>query len=228
MRRDGLVTRRPSKRGGEWSPKDISGLVLWLDNTLVTVTAPDDVTAWPDLSGAGNHFTQASTTVAPTYVTSETDFPVPQPAVKFDVSDNRLVGPAIANLAWLAVVAVYPGSTFADFSTLIGTATGNQFALRGASGTAAWRTVDTPAGNRFVDRVDTDTALTTPNTPHLYEFVPTSAWTPDGALWLGGNAGFATRIWSDSVCLVLGATAVPSAADLTKLHAYVRGRGMVA
>lgn len=60
MRRDGLPHRRSQgKRGGSGDLPIKSGLVLWLDNTLVT-TNGGLVTAWPDLSGLGNDGAQSN------------------------------------------------------------------------------------------------------------------------------------------------------------------------
>lgn len=223
MRRDGIPTRRPSRRVGAWSPEDIGGLALWLDNSLITEAA-GVVTAWPDLSRAGNHFTQASPSNQPTYVASETDFPTPQPAVKFDVNVSRLGCPNSVTFAWVAVVAVYPATTFAAFNILMSRdASGTGDFLVGSSGTANWATSGAAlSGTRHRNGEATDVALTTANVPHLYEFRPTTP--AAGAPFLGGRSSLA---WSDSVCLVLAATAVPDAATRLKLLAYVRERGMV-
>jgi hypothetical protein len=47
------------RSGAIWTPLDIAGLALWLDNQLIT-EAGGLVTAWPDLSGLGNHGAQSN------------------------------------------------------------------------------------------------------------------------------------------------------------------------
>ena len=224
MRREGLVTRRPSKRLGAWSPSALSGLVLWLDNSLITQAA-GKVTAWPDLSGAGNHFEQASPAIRPNYIASETDFPVAQPAVKFDVSNNYLSGPTLQDIAWFAAVAVYPATTFADYSTLIAGTDLTQYILRGEISTASWR-FSIPSCTHYRDGSATSVALTTANAPHLYEAIPASPVDFTSAVILGRDLAGA-RIWSDSVALVLMAKVVPDASARAALFAYCQGRGMI-
>lgn len=215
-----------------FSPSDIPGLVLWLDNSLVTESG-GLVTAWPDLSGAGNHFAQANPANQPSYIASETDFPTPQAAVKFDVVSSRLVGPAIANVAWMAIVAVYPATTFSNYSGLLtaqstpGTEPAASFPFRGESGANVWRTTTGPAGTRYRDGVTTNTPFTTANAPHLYEFVPSSPWTSPAAILLGGDTSSSGRQWTDSIALVLMATAVPDSVARASLTAYCQGRGMI-
>lgn len=230
-RRPGRSRRIPKRRDGSWSPSDLGGLVLWLDNSLITEAA-GVVTAWPDISGNGNHVTQANPAIQPNYVALETDFPTPQPAVKFNVASSSLVSGAVfSGIAWMAVVAVYPATTFADFDGLIeGSVSGvGQTPLRGDQTAATWRTSTGPAGTRYRDGTATDTALTTANAPHLYEMVPNSAWNPSGggAVRLGCDDATAGREWGDSVTLVLMATAVPSAANRAALLAYCQDRGML-
>lgn len=225
------MSRRPGRRsrvvpfaGSSFSPTDIGGLVLWLDNSLITESG-GRVTAWPDLSGAGNHFTQASPPIQPNYIASETDFPVAQPAVKFDVSNNYLSGPALQDIAWFAAVAVYPATTFADYSTLIAGTDLTQYILRGEISTASWR-FSIPSCTHYRDGSATSVALTTANAPHLYEAIPASPVDFTSAVILGRDLAGA-RIWSDSVALVLMATAVPDAATRAALLAYCQGRGMI-
>jgi hypothetical protein len=60
VRRAGLPERRQSGARNTWTPRsNPAGLVLWLDNSLVTVSG-GLVTAWPDLSSAGNHGSQGT------------------------------------------------------------------------------------------------------------------------------------------------------------------------
>lgn len=224
MRRDGLPTRRPSRRASSWTPADIQGLALWLDNSLVTVDG-GLVTAWPDLSKYRRNFLQSNPALQPNYVELETDFPKPQAAVKFDVADSVLMVAAPFALRWVAIVAVYPATTFSGFHGLFtASAANDQRALVGSSGTANWLT-DGIAGNRFRDGIDTDIALTTENTPHLYihTFNAAQNWT-----WqVGKDRGNAGRQWTDSVCLVVGGDSPISSDDAANLLDYSRYRGML-
>lgn len=232
------MSRRPGRNrrvsnvpasSGSWSPSDIPGLVLWLDNSLVTESG-GLVTAWPDLSGAGNHFTQGNPAIQPNYVASEADFPTAQPAVKFGNSQDRLDAAGTWNIRWVAIVGVYNGATFAAFNTLLGsttTAPVRRFFI-GASGTADWRKVDVPSDTATYHRdgVTTDTALTTANAPHLWE----AEWGSDVAAttaWRLGADSSPANEWTDSVALVLMATAVPDAPTRAALLAYCQGRGMI-
>lgn len=58
------MSRRPGRSrrvssGAPWTPAQLGGLVLWLDNSLITQSG-GLVTAWPDLSGLGNHGAQSN------------------------------------------------------------------------------------------------------------------------------------------------------------------------
>lgn len=231
------MSRRPGRNrrvsnvpasSGSWTPASIPGLVLWLDNALITESI-GKVTAWPDLSGVGNHFAQASSVIQPNYVANETDFPTGQAAVKLDVSSNRLEGPAIAGIAWIAAIAIYPATGFTTRATLISDTAGVAPFQGESSGVSPnWRTAAAPAGTWYRDGAVTTVALTVANAPHLYEYVPTTPWTPTGGLWIGTEPGIpSSRIWSDSCCLVLAATTALSAPDRAELVAYCQARGMI-
>lgn len=218
------------RSGADWAPSAIANLVVGLDNQLIT-QAGGVVTAWPDTWGPGNHFAQANPALQPNYVASETDFPTAQPSVKFNVASSSLVSGAVfANIAWMAVVAVYPATTFANFNGLIiaGTSGVGQTPFRGDSGANTWRVSTGPAGSRYRDGALTNVALTTANAPHLYEIVPDAPWTPTGGIIrLGCDDATAGREWNDSVALVLAATSVPDAPTRASLLAYCQGRGMI-
>lgn len=67
---------------GVFSPREsIGGLVLWLDNTLITESG-GLVTAWPDLSGANNHASQPNPLFQPAY--EATGWNGTQPSVAFN------------------------------------------------------------------------------------------------------------------------------------------------
>jgi hypothetical protein len=209
-------------RVGGWDFDQLSGLVLWLDGSSVNEfegTAP----GWTDKSPAGNNFT--AVTATPTHVPLETDFPTPQPAVKFDVASSCMDGPIIGNIAWLAVVAIYPATTFADLNLLV-SSSGGQFALRGSTGTADWYTsTGAVAGTRYRNGVATNVALTTANTPHLYEFIPSSPWSPGTTLRL--SQPHATRRWGDSLGLVLVTDVVPSGSYRANVLARSQELGLI-
>lgn len=87
--------------GGPFSPSDVSGLILWLDATDLTtlwkesarsnqVTADgDEVGAWDDKSGNGNHWTQPTATKLPLY---KENFNTSYPGLLFDGSNDFLQG----------------------------------------------------------------------------------------------------------------------------------------
>lgn len=228
MRREGLVTRRPSRSARMWSPSQLQGLALWLDNSLITLNGAN-VSAWPDISGSGNHFTQANASLQPAYVSSEADFPVPQPAINPNATTERLVGPVMTGIVWIAAVANYSATTFANDAVLISsTVLANGYPLWGTSGGTAWRTGFNPAGTntRYRDGLPSDTALTTANTPHLYEVILGTPWTSPGNVQIGTDV--ADLQWNDSIALIMMARSVPNAADRANFLAYIRGRGMIA
>lgn len=58
--------------GSPWTPASIAGLQLWLDaSQIVGLNDGDAVATWSDLSGNGNHATQATVSKRPTYQTNE-------------------------------------------------------------------------------------------------------------------------------------------------------------
>lgn len=209
------------------SPMDFDGLLMWLRADQGITLSATQVSAWADSSGRGNNVAQASSVIQPTFIESETDFPIPQPAVKFDVSASSLIGGPSAGVMWAAVVAIYPGTTFGNFNGLIiGSVSGvGQTPLRGDSGAATWRVSTGPAGPRYRDGQLTNTALTVANAPHLYEFAPDAVWDPSGGIVrIGCDDATAGREWSDSVAEVVMASEVPSAVKLARFRAYVSGR----
>lgn len=213
----------------DWSPSQLANLALWLRGDMGITLNGTQVSAWADQSGNGRHFAQASGSLQPTFVSSESDFPTPQAAVKFDQSQDRLDASAKWNVRWVAIVGVYNGATFAAFNTLLGSSTASDPATRrffiGASGTANWRQVDTPSDSATYTRDGsaTNVALTTANAPHLWE----ASWASDviaSTAWRLGADSNAGNEWTDSVAEIVMAEAIPSAGDLTLFRAYVAAR----
>lgn len=214
--------RRESAPPPAWTPASIDGLVLWLDNSLITESG-GLVTAWPDLSGAGNDRSQANPASQPAYLANDTTFPTPQPAVQFGTGPKYLGGSLIADLAWFAVVGYWPGSTFsAGTHPIVLTDSVRSAYIRGDTGTTSWRT-DGLTADRYTDGVLTNTAFTSANQPHLWEFVPASPVSWD--LVLNGNSAGSAGLWVKT--MVLAATAVPDAPTRAALLAYCQGRGML-
>lgn len=57
------------RRGSHWSPRALSGLVLWVRSDL-GITLGTGISAWADQSGNGNNLVQATGTKQPAYVAS--------------------------------------------------------------------------------------------------------------------------------------------------------------
>lgn len=227
MRRDGLPTRRPSRRVSSWSPTQAPGLNLWLDNSLITESG-GLATAWPDLSGAEHNFAQANPAIQPNYIASETDFPTAQPAVKFDVAQSHMTCAPFA-IRWVAVVGIYPATTFSGNPGLFqGSTTTTERVLRGGNnGTNVWLQTNTwcNTASFWLDGASTVTALTAADAPHLWICQMTAANTPATAWSLGGVLTAAT--WLDSVAIVLAGSLPLATSDIASMADYVQGRGML-
>lgn len=69
-------------------PTDLAGLMLWLDATAISgLVDGDPVATWSDLSGNGNHATQATAGLRPLYKTSILNG---RPVVRFDGAGDYL------------------------------------------------------------------------------------------------------------------------------------------
>jgi hypothetical protein len=224
------TSRRAQGGATEWVPSTttIPGLVLYLDNNLITQAAGRG-SAWPDQSGAGNHFTQANPALQPLYTALDATFPTAQPSLKIDSSTRRLVGPVLTNIVWIAAVTAYPLATFSRDATLMSsTVLANGYPIWGVSGSNVWRDTLIPAdtNTRYRDGTASNVFIAGANTPHLYELVLGTPWTSPGNVQIGTDV--ANLQWEGSMAMFLAATSVPSAATRASLLAAVRGRGMVA
>lgn len=88
-----------------FSPSDLAGLKLWLDASRIAGLADGNpVTQWDDLSGNGNHVTQATAANQPTYrATIENG----RAAVRFDGGDYlQAASQAAFDLATYTIIAV--------------------------------------------------------------------------------------------------------------------------
>ena len=70
-----------------WSPRSLSGLVLWLDATRLGQADTTPVSAWYDQSGQGNHALQGTVAAQPTYRAVGING---RPSVVFDGVDDML------------------------------------------------------------------------------------------------------------------------------------------
>ena len=68
------------------SPQDVPGLVLWLRAESLQLGNGASVSAWDDLSGLGNHATQASSSARPTFAANAVNG---RPAVRFTRSSSQ-------------------------------------------------------------------------------------------------------------------------------------------
>lgn len=198
-----------------WDPSQIPDLVLDLNADLGITLNGSAVSAWADQSGNGNHFVQATASVQPNYSASDANMNG-HAAVICDVPDNVLTCANSITIAWLAVVAYYPATTFTSFDGLFTQAV--QPLLRGSSGSANWRVEDLTA-NRWRDGVSTATALTTANQVHLYEIEPASAMT--ASTWrLGRDPNNTGRQWRGGITRILAASSMPSSGVRSQLLGY--------
>lgn len=70
-----------------------SGLVLWLDaNQIAGLSNDDPVAQWDDMTGRGNHFTQATAASKPLY---KTNYLNSMPGLYFDGSNDFMYGPSL-------------------------------------------------------------------------------------------------------------------------------------
>lgn len=72
---------------GGFAPSQIPGLKLWFNAGALSLNNNDPVSSWTDLSGQGNHATQATGTKQPTYKTNVLNG---RPVVRFDGVDDYL------------------------------------------------------------------------------------------------------------------------------------------
>lgn len=198
----------------------IPGLSLWLRGDLGITLNGGAVAAWADQSGAGNHVAQASGVRQPTFVAADANLNN-RPSVRFNVSDNVLVGPS-ATFAWIGAVATHPAATFVQFPALFARDGANRF-LIGNDATANWAVGGSAiAGTAYRNGAATGVALTGANAPQFYEFVPTVPTA--GAFQIGG--GLATILdWlgtGGEFFATVGAP--PSAGNLLTLRAYLTTR----
>lgn len=215
-------TRRGVATGGGGSPVPGLPLALWLRADQGITLNGANVSQWNDQSGNGRHFSQGTSVAQPLFVASETDFPIPRPAVNPNASQERLVGPVMSNIRWIGVVAIYGATTFASDAVLISsTVLANGYPLWGVSGAATWRNTLIPAGTntRFRDGTQSDTALTDANAPHFWELVLGTAWTSPGLAQVGTDV--AGLHWNDSISMVLMSTQVPTPVQLNSLYQWL-------
>lgn len=88
-----ILIRRALYSGRAFAPTDIAGLKLWLAADRISGLADGDpVGTWSDLSGQGNHATQATGSKKPTYKTGVQNG---KPVVRGDGVDDLLDFPSL-------------------------------------------------------------------------------------------------------------------------------------
>lgn len=111
-----LQARRALRGGWTFSPCQVSGLRLWLDASMIAgLVDGDQVAAWYDLSGAGNHAAQADPAARPLYKTGILNG---RPVVRFDGSDDYLQTAAFSAALSQPTTVVVVGSFGASGDTL--------------------------------------------------------------------------------------------------------------
>jgi hypothetical protein len=90
-------------------PSDLANLVAWYDASAITgLVDTDPVATWSDLSGAGNHISQATGASRPTYRTGIVDG---KPVVRFDGSNDLLAATMSTSATATVLVVAVPRRT---------------------------------------------------------------------------------------------------------------------
>lgn len=90
--------------GAVFTPASIAGLKLWLDASRITgLVDGDPVATWIDLSGQGNHATQATASKKPLYKTGIVNS---KPVVRLDGVDDEVGTPTISQLSGGATMMI--------------------------------------------------------------------------------------------------------------------------
>jgi hypothetical protein len=219
------VSGAVSASGGSWSPGFLSSKTLWLDAASGITLNTGVVQTWIDKT-ASKIFTQATPERRPAYSASDANLNN-QPSVIFSPSGSGLpvaVSTSI-EMAYLAIVAYYPATTFSDFSTVIqANSPLNASMSRGNSGMSDWRTADM-AATRYRDGVETSVALTSANSAHFYEIVPDTPIASTAASWLvGNNTDGGTREWRGGIGLIVACSSVPASWQRSQFLRYCQER----
>lgn len=197
-------------RRGEFSPKQIAGLQLWLKADSLALNDGDPVGTWADQSGNGRDFTQATASLKPTYKANILNG---KPVVRFDGVDDLLTAAAAVMTVtsdWSLVAVLKPISAVADRAPVmngsasgygIGTSTGATAKKGWIAGGVSWQdsttAADTNANVWVVSRVSgggtttlhvngtaltvADAAATTPTASRLGSHAAGSEWNGDMA-----------------------------------------------
>jgi hypothetical protein len=211
---------------GMWSaattflPTSPAGCVLWLrgDNVVLNTTT---VSQWTDLSGAGNHFTQATALVQPLYVASGINS---LPSLDFAATNACVASTNSITMRTVFLVASYPGASFGTLPTALaaGISSGD-YIFRGNTGLTTWDTTNGTVGTRYTDGTATNSAGTLSSTKHAYMWVGSSAKT--ASAWrVGDDAASAVREWDGQIAEVIGYSGLLSGSEEAAVEGYLAAR----
>jgi|GEM_PF-2163075 len=112
---------------GPFTPARLPGLLLWLDASQISGKSDGDaISQWSDLSGNGNHWTQATGSEQPTYQTNEIGG---KPVVQFDGVDDVLTRTALDFGSTYTVFVVFRRDASGESSLLFSSGGGYDFSL---------------------------------------------------------------------------------------------------
>lgn len=203
-----------------FNPLKIAGMTFWLDAAQITgLVNADPVTTWPDSSGNGLVFTQATSAKKPTYRTGVVNN---EPVVRFDGVDDVLEAAASFNAGTLFAVLNYSGgATFTGYDGAVDWNNGSlapDNILLGDNGTSNLLT----SGATRVNGVST--LSFSPMATHKIVVVRPAAARAVTAVDIGNEPAAAGRFWPGDIAQVICYAGLLSTADVQKVEKYLARR----
>lgn len=190
-----------------WLPRDLPLCKLWLRGDIGVVLNGSAVAQWSDLSGLGNHYTQATAINQPAYVASNING---RPGLRFDGATSKLAGPTAGLVLstttgyWFAVVrpiAIVLNSATVYANDAITSDTGADFglALRSGQGVSAYNYSGSYASTAY--------QAVTVGTPYVV------GWDHQGGqltCWLGSGGAYTSQSVASGTTASFGVTQIGS------------------